>query len=150
MWYSYSSLPGYYRSWYQLKAPTHRARAARARGKYTFYRFYTAPCGAPHTTPADFGISINLLLAAPAGHSNASACFYRTRKAQRVRDLCLVFWPHSWEPLNHIKSYRVMYRTHTKFSICIPGYPFKSGSVPPWCILGPAVFREFFLRNGSN
>jgi hypothetical protein len=34
--------------------------ARRARAKYTFYRFYTAPCGAPHTTPADLGISINL------------------------------------------------------------------------------------------
>ena len=81
----------YYRSRYVSKTPTHRARAARARAKYTFYRFYTAPCGAPHTTPADLGISINLLLAARAGHPHASACFYRTRKAQRVRDLCLVF-----------------------------------------------------------
>ena len=46
-----------------LAPPTHRARAARTRAKYTFYRFYTAPCGAPsvhapHATPADLGISI--------------------------------------------------------------------------------------------
>jgi hypothetical protein len=27
---------------------------------------------------------------------------------------------------------------------------FKRGSVPPRCSLGSAVFREFFLRNGSN
>jgi hypothetical protein len=33
-------------------------------------------------------------------------CFYRTRKAQRVRDLCLVFWAPSWAALIHTKSYR--------------------------------------------
>jgi hypothetical protein len=49
------------------------APAWRARVRNTlFYRFYTAPCGAPRTTPADFGISINLLLAARAGRPHAS------------------------------------------------------------------------------
>ena len=43
-----------------MKHPTHRARAARARAKYTFYRFYTVPCCAPRTTTADLGISIHL------------------------------------------------------------------------------------------
>jgi hypothetical protein len=46
-----------------IKSPhTSRPRGARARAKYIFYRFYTAPCGAPHTTPADLGISIYLFL----------------------------------------------------------------------------------------
>ena len=50
----------YYSSRCQLESPTHGTRAVRARAKYTFYRFYTAPCGAPHTTPADLGILIHL------------------------------------------------------------------------------------------
>jgi hypothetical protein len=44
----------------------HRARAARARAKYTFYRFYTAPCGAPHTIrhsggPRNFDKLVNVI-----------------------------------------------------------------------------------------
>ena len=84
-------LPRYYSSFYQLKHPTHRARAARAHTKYSFYRFYTAPYGAPHSTPADLGISMHLCFLAPGARSHASACFYRTRKTQRVRDMCNVF-----------------------------------------------------------
>jgi hypothetical protein len=72
---------------------THASRlhGARARPReYTFYRFYIAPCGAPHTTPADRGISINLFSEAPAARSHASVCFHKTRKAHGVRDLGLV------------------------------------------------------------
>jgi hypothetical protein len=49
-------------SWYQLNNPTHRAHAAGARAKYTFYIFYTrtVPWETGNTTPADLGISIHL------------------------------------------------------------------------------------------
>ena len=87
-----------YGSWYQLKLPTHPASRPRGApcGKYTFYRFYTAPCGPNHTTTSDLGISIHSFFLVPAARSHASVLvcfqFHRTRKAQRVRDLCLVCW----------------------------------------------------------
>ena len=41
--------------------------------------------------PADLGISINFLLDAHGARSRACACFYRTHKTQRVRNVCNVF-----------------------------------------------------------
>jgi hypothetical protein len=95
----FSDWRGKYRSWYELKLPAHRARAARARAKYTFLQIlYSTLRRTSHHSggPRNFVIPVFLVR---AGRSHASACFYRTRKAQRMRDLCLVFWAPSYQEL---------------------------------------------------
>jgi hypothetical protein len=95
-----------YSSWYELKLPTHRARAARASAKYTFLQIlYSTLRRTSHHSdgPRNFD---TLVFRGPAARSNACACSYKTRKTRRVRDLCLVFWTPSWGALIHIKSDR--------------------------------------------
>jgi hypothetical protein len=73
---------------------THRARAARARNTL-FTDFIQHPVAhLTPRTPADLGISINLLLAAAlrvVPMRRHAFTELAKGKAQRVRDLCLIF-----------------------------------------------------------
>ena len=83
------------------------AHASRARGAHArntlFTDLYSTLRRTLHHSGGRRSFDILVFLVCE-GRSHASAFFYRTRKAQKVRDLCLVFWAPSWAPLIHIKS----------------------------------------------
>jgi hypothetical protein len=94
------------------------APARRARAKYTFLQIWYSPLRrTSHHSGGPWNFDTRVFLV-PAARSHMSACFYRTRKTQRVRDLSLVFWAPSWACLIHIKAI-VPYCTIVKKQIIV-------------------------------
>jgi hypothetical protein len=85
----------YYRVWYELKTPTHAShpRGARACEIHFLQILYRTMQRTSHHSggPRNLDKLVITVVDAPAARSHASACFYRTRKTQRVWDLCNVF-----------------------------------------------------------
>jgi hypothetical protein len=106
-------------------------RGARAREIHFLQILYNTLRRTSHHSggPRNFDILVFLVR---AGRSHASVCFYRTRNAQRVRDLCLVFWAPSSASLIHIKSYRAQHAPQ-RSQLSSRSITCEPVPIPPFC-----------------